>query len=273
MSERGRQAMLFIILPAFNEEKGLPLLLRDIHNTCRDIPNRIIVVNDGSSDGTAAAVSAIAQKCDNVELVNHPVNRGLGEALRTGFQRVIEHKAKPAGCEGQPAGVMVPDLIVTMDADNTHAAECIPDLIQAIGQGADVAIASRYVAGGEQSGLNWLRRVLSWGAGRVMHFFFPIDGVRDYSCGYRAYRLSVLEMAIGHYGEKLIESHSFAAMVELLLKIIPLGARTVEVPLKLHYERKAGPSKMKIGQTVWGYVNLIYRLKKQTWGPLEWAEE
>ncbi len=263
--------MLWVVLPAFNEERGLPLLLRVIQHFCPDMPYRIIVVNDGSSDGTAKEVGAMARECSNIEMVDHGINRGLGEALRTGFLRVIEDKAGQAA--GSPAGSRVPDVVVTMDADNTHSAECIPQLLQAIAAGADMAIASRYTDGGEQYGLNWMRRVLSWGAGLVMHLVFPIDGVRDYSCGYRAYRLNVLNVALRRYGDTLIESHSFAAMAELLIKIAPLCSQVAEVPLILHYERKDGPSKLKVLKTMWGYFQLIYRLKKRTWSPVEWAEE
>jgi dolichol-phosphate mannosyltransferase len=134
-------------------------------------------------------------------------------------------------------------------------------------------IASRYVTGGEQNGLSLGRRGLSWGAGRVMHYFAPIKGVRDYSCGYRAYRLSLLAEGTRQYGSEIIKSRHFSGMVELLLKVAPLAECVTEIPLKLHYELKKGASKMRIWPTIWGYVQLIYQLKRNKWRTVEWAEE
>lgn len=62
-------------------------------------------------------------------------------------------------------------------------------------------------------------------------------------------------------------------MVELLLKVAPFAERVTEVPLKLHYELKKGASKMRIGATIWGYLQLIYQLKRNKWSTVEWAEE
>lgn len=166
-----------------------------------------------------------------------------------------------------------PDMIITMDADNTQPADRIPLLCEAIRSGADLAIASRFVKGGEQHGLSMLRRLLSWGAGKVMNFFVPIRGVRDYSCGYRAYRLSLLLEGTRHYGPNIIQSRNFSGMVELLLKMAPLADCVTEIPLKLHYELKKSASKMKIWATIWGYAQLIYQIKRQRWSPVEWVEE
>lgn len=134
-------------------------------------------------------------------------------------------------------------------------------------------VASRYAPGGEQYGLNPLRKVLSWGAGQVMTLFFPVAGLRDYSCGYRAYRASVLESSYLIYGENLIESRSFAGMVELLVKVVNYCRDIREIPFNLHYEKKQGKSKMRVMATIMGYFALIFRLKKETWGLMEWVGE
>ncbi|HEY8909807.1 MAG TPA: glycosyltransferase family 2 protein [Desulfosporosinus sp.] len=264
--------MLYIVLPAYNEEAALPDLFEDIERICALIPHQIVVVNDGSTDRTLEVVQNYARTHTNLHKVNHEQNQGLGAALNSGFQYVLNlNENHPRNCVQLQQED--PDMVITMDADNTQPADHIPLLYAEICSGADLVIASRYVQGGEQHGLSLGRRVLSWGAGKVMHYFVPITGVRDYSCGYRAYRLSILAAGTRKYGWKIIESRNFSGMVELLLKVAPFAERVTEVPLKLHYELKKGASKMRIGATIWGYVQLIYQIKRKSWSTVEWAEE
>jgi len=268
-------SMLYIVLPAYNEDEALPDLLEDIEQICAPIPHQIVVVNDGSTDRTLEVVENYARTHKNIHRVNHDQNQGLGAALNSGFQYVLslnETQRNLSESRGYKDSE-VPDMLITMDADNTQPADCIPLLYKEICSGADLVIASRYVRGGEQHGLSLGRRVLSWGAGRVMHYFVPIEGVRDYSCGYRAYRLSILAEGTRLYGPNIIESQNFSGMVELLLKVAPFAERVTEVPLKLHYERKKGASKMRIASTIWGYVQLIYQMKRKRWSTVEWARE
>jgi len=258
--------MLYIVLPVYNEQEGLPLLLKDIACACTDLPYRVVIVNDGSTDQTPQLLAELNNNDSKLEVITHPQNRGLSEALMSGFHWVISQREEVVK-RGEK------DLVVTLDADNTHPADRIILLYERIQTGADLVIASRYVDGGGQIGLGLLRRFLSRMASWLMHLFFPIKGVRDYSCGYRAYRLDILQQGFRIYGKSLIESHSFAGMVELLLKLAPLCQGVSEIPLQLHYERKSGLSKMKILATIWGYLILIFSLKRRTRSTLEWLEE
>lgn len=266
--------MLFVVLPAYNEEAGLKELLDDIESSCHEIPTRIIVVNDASTDQTLQVAEEYTRGFTNVQVLSHKQNKGLGGALMTGFEHVFKLREDLKGerVELEQEGRMV-DVILTMDADNTHPADRIPLMLAEIYSGADLVVASRYAPGGEQYGLNLGRRTLSWGAGKVMSFFFPVSGLKDYSCGYRAYRASTLERVYQNYGEKLIENRSFAAMVELLVKVVGFCKEVREIPFSLHYEKKMGKSKMRIMSTIFGYLTLIIRLKKETWGSMEWAGE
>ncbi|AHF07306.1 glycosyltransferase family 2 protein [Desulfitobacterium metallireducens] len=255
--------MLFVVLPAYNEQASLGNLLQDLNSVLKEEPHLIIVVNDASTDQTSVLAEKYARQFGDIRVLNHEENKGLGGALMTGFSYVLNSASVN----------FEEDILITLDADNTHPADRIPLLLQKMKEGSDLAIASRYVTGGQQLGLSPFRKILSWGAGRLMTLFFPIPGVKDYSCGYRAYRLLTLKKAYHNYGEQLMESRNFAAMVELLIKVVPFCQTIAEVPLILHYERKQGKSKMKIGSTIKGYFTLIYRFKKGAWSSVEWVEE
>lgn len=238
--------MIYILLPAYNEEKDIGPLLKRIEIAMREsrIANyRVMVVNDGSTDQTASMVDALQNEMP-VERIDHPVNKGLGQAMLTGLRRAKEL-------------VNDEDWLVTMDADNTHDPAFIEAMI-ARGQGrADVVIASRYEKGGQEVGLSVIRSIMSRSASRLLSIFFPIPGVKDYTCGYRAYRGSILKRAFQVYGDGLVEEHGFTCMAEILIKLRALGVRVVESPLVLRYDLKSGASKMKVVRTILRYFVLI----------------
>jgi dolichol-phosphate mannosyltransferase len=243
---------VWVILPAYNETGGLPTLLkslallaaewREMSSNPLSRPH-VVVVDDGSTDETAAVAHGFADRL-RLTVLAHPQNRGLAAAIRTG----VEHTCREAAPN---------DVIVTMDADDTHRPEQLPDLVRAIGEGADVVIASRYARGARQDGVPAHRVVLSAGISWLLRLRFRLPGVRDYSCGYRAYRASVLQRALAAYGDRLIVSRGFVASTELLTKLAPFARRFVEVPLDLRYDRKVGPSKMPTAQTMAAYLRLM----------------
>ena len=103
------------------------------------------------------------------------------------------------------------------------------------------------------------RRALSRGAAGLFRLALPLDGVHDFTSGYRAYRVSLLRRASGHYGERLVEEQGFACMVELLLKLRHCRPVVVEVPLVLRYDRKQGASKLRLRRTILQYLRLLLR--------------
>lgn len=233
---------VWIVLPAYNEAAGLPPLLGAIV-ACRGPGWRVVLVDDGSGDGTAEAARAFASRIP-LEVLVHPANRGLAAALRTGLLHAC----------GQASAA---DIIVTMDADNTHRPEQIPDLLAAVDGGADVVIASRHAAGARQTGVPARRVLLSTGVGWLLRMRFRLPAVWDYSCGYRAYRASLLQRALATYGGRMIESGGFVVMTELLVKLSRFRPRIAEVPLDLRYDRKVGVSKMPAAHTILGYLRLL----------------
>jgi len=236
-----------IVLPAYNEAENLPALLRGVQETMEEAgaAYEVIVVDDGSRDRTAAIAEAFAATLPLV-LVRHPVNQGLGATLRDGLHTALER----AGAR---------DIVVTMDADDTHVPGLIPRMVAAIGEGHDVVIASRYRPGARVCGVPLLRRIMSGGAGLLMRAVFPIPGVRDYTCGYRAYRVEALRRAAERYGSALVDQEGFQCMVDVLLKLRPLGLVFGEVPIVLRYDRKGGESKMRVGRTALHTLRLLLR--------------
>lgn len=241
---------LTVVLPAYNEEKALPKLLDALNDVFETVPQEcnVLVVDDGSADGTADVVRAREHSMP-VKLISHIQNKGLGAAMRTGLS---------AAAEQSPAA----DAVITMDADNTHDPRLIPAMVEKIQGGADIVIASRYCPGGEEVGLAWHRKILSRGASTFLKMCFPLPGARDCSCGYRAYSKGIVDRGFKVYGDKLIEQAGFACMAELLVKLSMAGARIDEVPLVLRYDLKAGVSKMNIRRTVGQYVELARQKRR-----------
>lgn len=239
--------MLYIVLPAYNEERDIAALLKRIREAVAGLGlgYKVLVVNDGSTDGTVSVVNSFAQRVP-LELLDHGKNKGLGRAILTGLRRAAELAADE-------------DIVVTMDADNTHDPRLIGDMVEQIRVGKDVVIASRYEEGGEEIGLSWLRHVFSWGASFLLRLFLPIEGAKDYTCGYRAYRGEILHRAFNSYGDQLVEESGFTCMAEILIKLRGLSARVGEAPLVLRYDLKSGQSKMKVLRTIWRYLVLIFR--------------
>lgn len=243
--------MIYVVLPAFNEERVIGALLRslDAELAPRAIGYRTVIVDDGSTDGTIQEAERAAAETDgrlSLTVVRHPENRGLGAAIRTGIEWCLEH-----GAEG--------DVMVTLDADNTHPPALIPALVEQVERGADVAIASRYRRGSRVRGVPRSRLLLSEVARIVLQVTFPIRGVRDYTCCFRAMRLSTLRLAREVYGEELTTARGFEAVMDLLLRLRQLGIRATEIPLDLDYSDRVGRSKMRLLITVRRTCTLLVR--------------
>jgi len=236
--------MIHILLPAYNEALALPLLLDEIRRVeWRGDVYKVVVVDDGSTDGTVAACRARWEEMP-LDVICHTRNLGLGSAMLTGLKHCVAKSGSG-------------DVIVAMDADNTHSPTLIPQMIRAIKSGSDIVIASRYAVGGREIGLAPTRKVLSRGASVLLKVAFPIPGATDYTCGYRAYSGAILERGFDVYSDRLIEQKGFVCMAELLIKLGALGAIVSEVPLVLRYDLKGGRSKMRVTRTIAGYLKLV----------------
>lgn len=239
--------MIFIVLPAYNEEKTLPPLLKAIKENMDEskLPYRVAVVDDGSVDRTARIVRGFSNSLP-VTLVEHSQNKGLAETLKTGLLETV----KAASPE---------DVIITMDADNTHPPGLIPEMVKMVEGGHDVVIASRYLRESKVIGVPFTRKLLSSGASIIFRLFFPIKGVKDYTSGYRAYRAGVIKDMFHAYGDDFIDEPGFSCMADILLKMRKYPVTMDEVPLILRYDRKASASKMKVAKTAFQTLRLIWK--------------
>lgn len=226
---------IWIGLPAYNEQDTIPALFARFLAAFPDKSQRycIVLYNDGCTDGTVAAARQW-QDVLNLEIIGKETNMGLGEGLR--------QLAAYAARQGAPD-----DVLFIMDCDDTHHPGQFPVMLQALQQGHDVVIASRYRRGSRVIGVAWHRKVLSLGAAFLFKLLHPCRGVLDYTCGFRAYRVALLQRAQTVYGDHLIRERGFACMVELLLKLNHIGASMHEIPLDLRYDLKKSASKMDVG--------------------------
>ena len=236
--------MIIVLLPAYNEEASLPTLMPKLRASLDAMgePYRIVVCNDGSRDRTAEVLAELSPGFA-LDVITHRINRGLGETSRDLF----EHAASIAG----PG-----DVIVRLDCDDTHEPQFIARLVGRLREGHDVVVASRFAPGGGQMGVSAYRAFISQSANLFMKVFFPIKGLREYTCGYRAYRAEIIQKAVATYGNNFIQLKGlgFTCTLEKIVKLKLLGARFAEAPFVLRYDNKVSASKMVSSVTTLGYV-------------------
>ena len=243
---RPRRRVL-VILPAYNEAQRIGRLLDRIDDTLTDaaIAYLVVVVDDGSTDDTVSIVTSHATQMP-IDICRHERNQGLGATIRDGLLHA-------AGLASER------DILVTMDADDTHAPGLILRMVRMIAEGFDVVIASRYRPGSRTVGLSVSRRSLSWAGSLLFRLVFPTRGIRDFTCGYRAYRAAVIRDAEARYGKELFDQGGFQCMVDILLKLRKMDLIFGEVPFVLRYDLKRGGSKMHVGRTIRDTLALVAR--------------
>ncbi len=249
MSEINKREIL-IVLPAFNEGKNIGDLLDQIRENLdleTQIHYRIFLVDDGSEDNTLSVAQEKA-KIMPITIIEHKINQGLGATIRDGLYEAVNY-SKPK------------DIIVTMDADATHNPGLILRLTRMIVEGYDIVIASRFQPGARVIGLVWHRRMLSVMASIVFRIMYPIKGVKDYTCGYRAFRADILKTAIEEYGDKFVDEDGFQCLVDILLKLRSRKLMFGETPFILRYDQKKGLSKMNVGRTIRNTLILLVKRK------------
>jgi dolichol-phosphate mannosyltransferase len=236
--------MQVFVIPAFNEEENLPRLLHDLEE--RPIlwqGGHVILVDDGSSDGTVAVAQAYDGPVPLI-LVRQIRNQGAGRAFDRGFRFALEL------CDDD-------DLIVTLESDTTSDLDAIEAMLAEARAGADIVLASVH-AGGEMVGAGRRRESLSRAASFAVRVTAGIDA-RTVSSFFRVYRAGILRAAYGVHGDTFIREGGFACKAEILGKLSRMDATVAEVPVDLDASRRIGDSKLKVLPTMAGYTRLMAR--------------
>jgi dolichol-phosphate mannosyltransferase len=219
-------ASVWLILPTYDEASNIePIVvavLGALERACPD-DHRILVVDDNSPDGTGLIADRLAHEHDAVEVLHRPGRSGLGPAYIAGFGHALRAGAR---------------YVIQMDADFSHDPLDIPRLLQAVRDGADAALGSRYVKGGGVADWSRRRRVVSrggcWYAGMVLGV-----GVRDLTGGFKCWRADALQAI----DLPTVRSQGYAFQVELTYRALKRGLRVREVPI-IFRDRRRGRSKM-----------------------------
>jgi dolichol-phosphate mannosyltransferase len=212
-----------VVIPTYNEADNLAWIVGRLRTAVPEVD--VLVVDDGSPDGTGAIANELARADAQVSVVHRTVKAGLGAAYLHGFSVALGRGY---------------DVVGEMDADGSHQPEQLPLLLAAL-EDADLVIGSRWVRGGRV--VNWplSRKLLSVGGNLYARVLLGIP-VRDVTAGYRLFRRSTLE-AIDLAG---VESSGYCFQVDLAWRTTKAGQRVVEVPIEF-VERVRGESKMNRG--------------------------
>ncbi|WP_284762461.1 polyprenol monophosphomannose synthase [Arthrobacter sp. efr-133-R2A-63] len=221
------------IIPTYNELESLPKTLGRLRAA---VPaSDVLVVDDNSPDGTGQLADSIAAEDSQVRVLHRKGKEGLGAAYIAGFKW------------GMAAGY---DVLVEMDADGSHQPEQLPLLLEAINDGADLAMGSRWVPGGGT--VNWplYRQAISRTGSTYARLMLGLK-IKDITGGYRAFRRSTLEAL------KLdqVESVGYGFQVDLAWRVAKLGLKIVERPITF-VERELGASKMSGNIVVEAMINV-----------------
>jgi len=211
---------ILVVLPTYNEVLNIASMLRALREIVPSV--NILVVDDGSPDGTAAIAREIAAELGQIELLERSSKNGLGGAYRAGFAWGLERGY---------------DRFVEIDCDFSHDPKDLPRLLAASEQ-AEVVIGSRYVRGGSIPNWTLIRRMLSRGGNLYASFVLGLR-VKDATAGYRVYRTSALEKI--EYQTALADGYGF--QIEMTYRARRAGASIVEVPISFS-DRVLGESKM-----------------------------
>jgi len=226
-----------VCLPTYNERENLEPMLRALG----DKHVRVLVVDDNSPDGTGELADRLAGELGYVDVLHRESKEGLGPAYLAAFRRALESDA---------------ELILEMDCDFSHDPDYVPRLIAAIEDGADLALGSRYVAGGAVRNWGRLRRLISAGGSFYARLVLGVK-VRDLTGGFKCYRRAVLEAI----DLDAVDSKGYAFQIETTYRALRAGFKVVEVPITFA-DREVGGSKMSKGivaEAIWKVPGL--RLK------------
>lgn len=225
-----------VVIPTYNEIENIERVIREVRAAAPEV--QILVVDDGSPDGTADKAEELGRELGHVGVLRREKKSGLGNAYRAGLRKAIDEGA---------------EICVQMDADLSHDPAVLPALLANVEHGADLAIGSRYVPGGRT--VNWpsRRRMLSRWGNRYVAGVLGL-AVNDATAGYRAYSTGALERM--KFDSMKADGYGF--QVEMTYRLVSAGGKIVEFPISFH-DRTQGVSKMS-GSIIQEALVLVMKL-------------
>ncbi|HWD51984.1 MAG TPA: polyprenol monophosphomannose synthase [Acidimicrobiales bacterium] len=246
---------VLVVIPTYNESENIEGVLHKVRGALPEAT--VLVVDDGSPDGTGDLAEAVGAQIGNIEVLRRTEKAGLGSAYRAGFRWGLDRGF---------------DVCVEMDADLSHDPDALPDLVAPLvgadaGTGDDgngeveLVIGSRYIPGGSIPKWAWHRRLLSRG-GNVYASALLGLGVTDSTAGFRAYAATVLRrIALDD-----IRAEGYGFQIEMTYQAKRAGASIAEVPIRF-VDRTRGESKMStfivveaFGLVTWWGLQRIFRI-------------
>ena len=225
-----------LCLPTYNERENLERMIEALE----PLGVRVLVIDDNSPDGTGEIADRLAAERDWLSVLHRPVKQGLGRAYVDGFRHALASGA---------------ELVLEMDCDFSHDPADVPRLIAAVEEGADLALGSRYVAGGGTGNWGLMRRLISRGASIYTRVL--LMPVHDATGGFKCFRRHVLESI----ELETIDAAGYVFQIETTYRALRKGFRVVEVPIRF-VDRTEGQSKMSRGivlEAIWKVPRLRLR--------------
>jgi dolichol-phosphate mannosyltransferase len=221
------EPMAWVCVPTYNERENVEALVGSVRRAMDDagINGHVLVVDDGSPDGTGAIADNLSKADARVHVLHRATKAGIGPAYIAGFRRALDAGA---------------DLILEMDCDFSHDPRDVPRLIDAASQ-ADLVLGSRYVAGGRVANWSALRRLISRGGCIYASSILQVP-VRDLTGGFKCFRRQVLEAL----PLEEVSGQGYGFQVEMTYRAILQGFTVVEIPITF-VDRQQGTSKMSGG--------------------------
>jgi dolichol-phosphate mannosyltransferase len=229
-----------VCLPTYNERDNLEPMVMALQGVLR-ADDRVLVIDDNSPDGTGEIADRLAGELPFVSVLHRSRKEGLGPAYLAGFRVALDEGA---------------ELILEMDCDFSHDPADVPRLIAAVEEGADLALGSRYVPGGQVGDWGLIRRGVSRGGSLYAALWLRL-GVKDPTGGFKCFRREVLEAI----DLDAITAKGYAFQIEMTYRAKRRGFRVVEVPITFD-DRTVGSSKMSrsiVLEAVWRVPLLLLR--------------
>jgi len=221
-----------VCLPTYNERENLEPMVRELESVLDTAADRVLVIDDGSPDGTGELADRLAEELPWVSVLHRERKQGIGPAYVAGFHRALAEGA---------------ELVFEMDCDFSHDPTDVPRL-RAAAETADLVLGSRYVEGGGTENWGVLRRFVSRGGCLYAQALLGV-GVRDLTGGFKCFRREALEAI----DLEAVSARGYGFQIETTYRVLRAGLRVQEIPIRFT-ERRVGDSKMSgsiVAEAAW----------------------